>query len=104
MAKKMIKKKNSGKKLIELTLDCPCGEKAKVFERKRGYMAHCLNCGAITFFENSQLLERLRFGAKLCPHELVNQPCRGGHTTWCPLCRVRSFYYHRSDIPDQIVK
>jgi len=32
-------------------------------------------------------------GGKLCPHRLERKPCRGGHTTWCPICRVRSFIY-----------
>jgi hypothetical protein len=45
------------------------------------------------FFDNPLLLERLRFGGRLCPHKLEKKPCRGGHTTWCPTCRVRSFIY-----------
>jgi transcription elongation factor Elf1 len=95
MDKKVVRKKASSKTLMELALICPCGEKAKVFERnKKGYMAHCLSCGAITFFDNPQLLERIRFGGKLCPHQLEEKPCRGGHTTWCSLCRIRTFYYH----------
>ena len=86
-------KHNRKKKPIDFSIECPCGEKAAVFELEKGYMAHCPNCGAVTFFDNPQLLERLRFGGKLCPHRLEAKPCRGGHTTWCPICRVRSFYY-----------
>jgi len=72
------------KKATEYTLKCVCGEKAAVFELEKGYMAHCPNCGGVTFFDNPLLLERLRFGGKLCPHQLEKKPCRGGHTTWCP--------------------
>ncbi len=81
------------KKPTEYTLDCPCGAKAAVFEIEKGYMAHCPSCGAVTFFDNPILLQRLHFGGKLCPHDPEKKPCRGGHTTWCPICRVRSFIY-----------
>ena len=81
------------KKATEYTLDCDCGEKAAVFELEKGYMAHCPGCGGVTFFDNPMLLERLRFGGKLCTHQLEKKACRGGHTTWCPICRVRSFIY-----------
>jgi len=83
------------KKATEYTLSCQCGSKAAVFELEKGYMAHCPSCGAVTFFDNPILLQRLHFGGKLCPHELEKKPCRGGHTTWCPICRVRSFIYER---------
>jgi hypothetical protein len=89
MARKKAKKKTP----TGLSINCRCGEKAPVFELERGYMAHCPNCGAITFFDNPALLERLRFGGQLCPHHPELKPCRGGHTAWCPICRVRSFYY-----------
>jgi hypothetical protein len=68
------------KKPTEYTLDCQCGAKAAVFEIEKGYPI---------------LLQRLHFGGKLCPHELEKKPCRGGHTTWCPICRVRSFIYDK---------
>ena len=86
-------KKKGRKKLTEFSLDCACGVRAPVFELERGYMVHCPGCGAITFFDNPLLLQRLRFGGKLCPHQLEAKPCRGGHTTWCPTCRIRSFDY-----------
>ena len=89
----MAKKKATVKKPTEFSLNCPCGEKARVFERKKGYMAHCLSCGSITFFDNPQLLERLNYGGNLCHHPLERKICQGGHTTWCPLCRVRTFFY-----------
>ena len=83
------------KKATEYSLNCNCGSKAAVFELEKGYMAHCPDCGAVTFFDNPMLLQRLRFGGKLCPHQLEKKPCRGGHTTWCPTCRVRSFEYDK---------
>ena len=99
MAKSKIRKK---KILTEYSLNCGCGEKAPVFELEKGYMAHCLGCGAVTFFDNPLLLQRLRFGSKLCPHELEAKPCRGGHTTWCPICRVRHFSYDNHSTKSEI--
>jgi hypothetical protein len=89
----MVKRKATKKTATEFYLNCPCGEKARIFELEKGYMAHCLNCGAVTFFDNPQLLERLHFGGNLCHHQLDPKPCQGGHTTWCPTCRIRTFYY-----------
>jgi len=89
----MVKSKRRKKIPTEFSLDCACKEKAAIFELEKGHMAHCPSCGAVTFFDNPMLLQRLRFGGKLCPHELEKKPCRGGHTTWCPTCRVRTFIY-----------
>lgn len=89
----MARKKAAKKKPTEFSLDCPCGGKAPIFELERGYMAHCPDCGAITFFDNPALLERLRFGGQLCPHHPEQKPCRGGSTSFCKVCRVRTFYY-----------
>jgi len=93
----MARKKAKKKIPTGFSIDCRCGEKAPVFELERGYMGHCANCGAVTFFDNPALLERLRFGAQLCPHHLELKPCRGGHTTFCKVCRVRSFYYNSEE-------
>ncbi len=90
----MPRKKAAKKTPTEFSLDCPCGAKALIFELERGYMAHCVACGAITFFDNPALLGRLRYGGQLCPHDPKPKPCRGGHTTWCPVCRIRIFYYN----------
>lgn len=57
------------------------------------YMAHCAGCGRLDFFDNPVLLERVAQGGRLCPHELEWKPCRGGQTSWCVTCRVRSFTY-----------
>ena len=94
MTKKKTKKK-AEKRLTEFSTGCDCGENAPVFELEKGYMVHCPNCGAVTFFHNPALLLRLRFGGKLCSHQLEAKPCRGGHTTWCSLCRIRTFHYDR---------
>jgi len=90
----VARKKAAKKKPTELSMDCSCGAKARIFELERGFMGHCPDCGSITFFDNPQLLERLRFGGQLCHHHLEEKPCRGGHTTWCSICRVRTFRYH----------
>ena len=86
-------KKKSKKKIMEISSDCGCGEKTQVYKLERGYMMRCPYCGAVTFFRDPILLTRLSFGGRLCPHQLEKKPCRGGHTTWCPICRVRSFEY-----------
>ena len=85
------------KKLVPgLSLPCPCGAKAPVQETGKGYYAHCPGCGRMTFFKNPVLLERLRLGGPLCLHHPQPKPCKGGSTTWCPMCRVRSFSYQES--------
>lgn len=81
------------KKLLEYRLRCACGALAPVFSVGDRYMAHCPGCGSLTFWGNPALLERLRYGGQLCNHQLESRPCKGGWTTWCPRCRVRTFYY-----------
>lgn len=81
------------KKLTEFRLHCPCGARAPVFTVGDRYMAHCAGCGAITFWGNPALLERLRYADQICTHHPERRACRGGWTTWCPRCRVRTFYY-----------
>ena len=89
---KRVTKRKLKKKTTEFTLSCPCGAKAPVFQLGEiRYMAHCPGCGALTFFNNPLLLERLRYGGELCPHRLEQKPCKGGFTTWCDKCRVRCF-------------
>ena len=89
----MAKKRATKKRPTEFYLHCACGAKARVLELgEKGFMAHCPACGSLTFFHDPELLERLRFGIQLCPHHLEQKPCPGGHTTWCPICRVRTFY------------
>lgn len=91
----MTRKKAAKKTPTEFFFDCSCGARVRVFELgERGYMGHCAGCGSLTFFHNSQLLERLRYGAQLCPHHPERKPCPGGDTTWCKVCRVRTFYYN----------
>lgn len=88
----MAKRKTAKRKPMELVRECRCGAKARIFQLEKGYMAHCPGCGTLTFFHSPELLERVRFGGELCPHRLEQKPCPGGHTTWCPVCRVRTFY------------
>lgn len=93
----MAKSKPSKKKPTDVTVECSCGAKARVFELDKGFMAHCPGCGSLTFFHNPELLERLRFGGQLCPHHVEAKPCPGGYTAWCPVCRVRTFYRDSKD-------
>lgn len=93
MAKEKAKNKRVAKQPTPFSLTCNCGANAKVYSiGEKGYMAHCPACGALTFFRNADLLERLNYGGSLCPHKLEAKPCTGGKTTWCPVCRVRTFY------------
>jgi len=78
----------------ELQLECPCGAKSPVFQGKKGkWHSHCINCGRLTFWSNPMLTERLRYDGQLCSHEIEPLQCKEGFTTWCKICRVRSFIY-----------
>lgn len=84
------------KKLTEVKLGCTCGAMAPVFDiGGKGYMAQCAGCGSTTFFRSPALLERLRYGNTMCPHHPPVTPCKTGFTTWCRICRVRTFYYEK---------
>lgn len=73
-------------------IDCSCGAKSAVFENKDGkWYTHCVNCGRLTFWSNPMLTERLKFGGKLCPHNIEVRNCRSGRTSFCKICRVRVF-------------
>jgi len=85
------------KQLTDLRMRCRCGATASVFKLQNGrFMAHCPDCGSLTFFSNPVLLERLRNDLPLCPHDPEVKPCRGGTTAWCQRCRVRAFYYREA--------
>lgn len=79
--------------ITDLFVPCVCGSKARVTKSKHGFYAHCLSCGKLFFWKNSSLTERISLGGQLCAHKLEAQPCKGGFTTWCPICRVRTFSY-----------
>ncbi len=81
------------KKLTKYRLSCPCGAMAAVFQVGDRYMGHCGGCGTLTFWGNPALTERLKYDTRICVHELERRPCKGGWTTWCVRCRVRTFYY-----------
>ena len=75
-----------------LFVPCPCGSKAGITETKWGYHSHCPHCGRLTFFKSDVLLEKVKLGAKsVCDHGIELKPCKGGSTSWCPICRVRTF-------------
>jgi DNA-directed RNA polymerase subunit RPC12/RpoP len=93
MKNKSTKNKHTGKQPTEFSITCNCAAKAKVYSiGDKGYMAHCPACGALIFFRNVDLLERLNYGGSVCPHKVEAKSCTGGKTTWCPVCRVRIFY------------
>lgn len=72
---------------------CPCGSMAGLFEGHKGYYAHCLACGAMTFFKSETIIERIKAGSKtICNHKIELKDCKGGgQTGWCKKCRVRFF-------------
>lgn len=74
-----------------LFISCPCGSKAAVVETGWGYYAHCPHCGRLTFWRNVSLTEKVRLGGTLCAHSPKLEPCKGGSTSWCKVCRVRVF-------------
>lgn len=75
-----------------ISLECNCGARATVIQDGDSkWHAHCLGCGTIRFWSNPQLTERVKVGARLCPHKAELKPCKHGMTSWCPACRVRTF-------------
>lgn len=87
----MVKKKTLRTK-TGLFISCPCGSKAAIVETGWGYYAHCPHCGRLTFWRNASLTEKVRLGGKsVCPHEPAVVDCKGGKTSWCGKCRVRTF-------------
>jgi len=87
----MVRKKGARRK-TGLFIWCPCGAKAAVVETGWGYYCHCPHCGRLTFFRNPALLEKVRLGAKkVCDHQVKLVNCKGGQTSWCGKCRVRTF-------------
>ena len=89
MTKKRTRKVNIG-----IYLNCACGAKAAVFEKGEcRWFSHCVSCGRLTFWANPQLTERAKLGAKLCPHKPELKACKDGksETSWCELCRIRTF-------------
>jgi len=89
------------KKLTEFKLGCNCGAMAPVFDiGEKGYMAQCTGCGSTTLFRSPAILERLRDGNTACLHHAPVVPCKTGFTSWCRICRVRTFYYEKPATPE----
>ncbi|MBN1368084.1 MAG: hypothetical protein JW967_09175 [Dehalococcoidales bacterium] len=80
------------KSKIDLNLNCSCGAKSPVIQTAESkWYSHCISCGRLTFWSNPMLTERLRYGGKLCPHNPESKDCKGGKTSFCPVCRIRVF-------------
>lgn len=81
------------KKATEFKVRCLCGALAPVFDLgEKGYMVQCVGCGATGFIRVPAVLERLRYGDTICPHNPPVLPCKRGYTSFCPRCRIRWFY------------
>jgi hypothetical protein len=77
----------------DYTMSCECGARLLIYKIKNEqFFARCFGCGQVTFGPIS-LLERLKFTDKICPHHPEKKHCKGGMTTWCPLCQIRCFIY-----------
>ena len=76
----------------DLYLDCPCRARSPVFQGKDSkWFGRYINCGRLTFWFNSMLAERLKYGGRLCPHNPEVRDCNNGKTSFCELCRTRVF-------------
>lgn len=80
------------------TMKCPdCGAVISIHLVKGGrrFYAHCTGCGRMQFGP-AESLERLTAGALyVCTHGVELTPCKRGFTSWCPICRVRTFTYQK---------
>lgn len=86
--------KKTGKTKTNIYLGCPCGAKAMIYQTGEcRWFSHCPGCGRITFFSSVQVLERVKAGGKLCPHNPPLKTCKDGisQTSWCKACRIRTF-------------
>jgi hypothetical protein len=78
--------KMAKKQLTEFTMHCQCGAVAPIFKLKNGrFMGHCPDCGALVFFSNPVLLERLRFLEGLIA-EVMIIAYEPETPWWCPRC------------------
>ncbi len=75
----------------DLYLQCSCGAKSPVVQTKERWYSHCVCCGRMTFWSNPMLTERLKYGGELCSHKPAVKDCKGGKTSFCDLCRIRTF-------------
>jgi len=83
------------KKRTEYNIRCDeCDAKVSVFASGNNrWFSHCAGCGKMWFGSNPDILERLKHSESVCFHKPPRKPCKGGYTTWCPLCRIRTFSY-----------
>ncbi len=89
----MVVKKNRKRTNFKVKCD-ECGALASVFTAGESrWYCHCHGCGKKWFGSDTDLLERLKHSDTVCHHNPATKPCKGGYTTWCPLCRVRTFSY-----------
>lgn len=79
------------------TMKCPdCGADMSIGLAKGGkrFYAHCPGCGRLQFGP-AGLLARLEYTDSVCPHGVELNVCKRGQTSWCPLCRIRTFTYRK---------
>jgi len=79
----------------EFTMTCQqCGAEMSINLVKGGrrFSAHCFGCG-LHMFGPVPLLDRLKYVNAVCPHKPELKACKRGLTSWCAVCRVRTFAY-----------
>lgn len=79
------------------TIKCPdCGAEMSIRLTKGGkrFYAHCPGCGRMQF-GSAESLVRLDYTDTVCNHGVELTACKRGFTSWCPICRVRTFIYQK---------
>lgn len=74
---------------------CQVWMSIRLIKGGKSYFAHCRGCGRIQFGP-AYLLDRLKHETIICPHDVTLIKCKGGLTSWCPICRVRTFIYPKA--------
>lgn len=77
---------------LDFTITCTeCNGSASVFEKGDRFWTHCLTCGAMYFWKNPLITERISQGRPICLHGAPLTECKTGYTRNCRICRVRMF-------------
>ena len=72
--------------------DCGAQMAIRLTKGERRFYAHCPGCGRMQFGP-AQSVARLDYSDAICQHSIERTPCKRGFTSWCPICRVRTFTY-----------
>ena len=62
-----------------------------MFSRNDNFWSHCLSCGAIWFWKNPMITERVSHGRPVCIHNPPLREVRRGYMRSCSICLIRMF-------------